>query len=273
MDLKETAIQIYENNRAKGFWDKERNVGEMLMLVNSELCEALEADRNGWYINSAPLELVTKPDEQEVWKEVADNPNYEVSNLGRVRSLDMEVWNGKTYYTRDGRILSAGLGGNGYYTVSLQGESQKVSILVAKAFCPGWEEGMVVNHINGVKTDDYSNNLEWVTYEENNNHALKTGLKNMQKKLTRFQMAEIAFRCKAKEKHIDIQKDYPNISLSRIGVIGRDKRFTEAFEFEIADAMIRLMDISVGLGIDLEWHIKAKMKYNAMRPHMHGKKY
>lgn len=43
--LNELANDIYETNKEKGFWDKERNVGEMLMLVNSELGEAMEAHR------------------------------------------------------------------------------------------------------------------------------------------------------------------------------------------------------------------------------------
>ena len=45
--LNESAHQIYKNNVEKGFWDKERNVGEMLMLVVSELGEAMEAHRKG----------------------------------------------------------------------------------------------------------------------------------------------------------------------------------------------------------------------------------
>lgn len=127
MDLKETAIQIHENNKAKGFWDKKRNVGEMLMLVNSELCEALEADRENKYANRKGFEV-----DQENWNDENDPVRYKM----------------------------------------------------------------------------------------------------------------------------DFERSIKN-----------------SFEDEIADAMIRLMDISVGLGIDLEWHIAAKMKYNSMRPHMHGKKY
>lgn len=46
MHIKETAAAIHQINKDKGFWDKPRNTGESLMLVNSELCEALEADRN-----------------------------------------------------------------------------------------------------------------------------------------------------------------------------------------------------------------------------------
>lgn len=45
------------------------------------------------------------------------------------------------------------------------------------------------------------------------------------------------------------------------------------FQDEIADAVIRLFDISEGTGIDLEWHIAAKMRYNKLRPYKHGKAY
>lgn len=41
------AKRIYENNAAKGFWDKPRNVGEVFMLIITELSEALEAHRKG----------------------------------------------------------------------------------------------------------------------------------------------------------------------------------------------------------------------------------
>jgi NTP pyrophosphatase (non-canonical NTP hydrolase) len=45
--LNKFAQDIYKANKAKGFWDKERNVGEMLMLIVSELGEAMEAHRKG----------------------------------------------------------------------------------------------------------------------------------------------------------------------------------------------------------------------------------
>lgn len=47
------AKEIHETARAHGFWDKDRNMGEMLMLAVSEISEALEEDRDGhppvWY--------------------------------------------------------------------------------------------------------------------------------------------------------------------------------------------------------------------------------
>lgn len=47
----------------------------------------------------------------------------------------------------------------------------------------------------------------------------------------------------------------------------------DTFEDELADIMIRVMDLAAFRKIDLEAHIKAKMRYNKLRPHKHGKKY
>lgn len=47
----------------------------------------------------------------------------------------------------------------------------------------------------------------------------------------------------------------------------------DTFEDELADVMIRVMDLAAFMGVDLEKHIKAKMEYNALRPYKHGKKY
>lgn len=47
----------------------------------------------------------------------------------------------------------------------------------------------------------------------------------------------------------------------------------DTFEDEVADAIIRLLDLCAHHGIDIERHIALKMRYNALRPHKHGKKY
>ena len=47
----------------------------------------------------------------------------------------------------------------------------------------------------------------------------------------------------------------------------------DSFEDELADACIRLFDLSEWLGVDLEEHVKLKHLYNKQRPYKHGKKY
>jgi NTP pyrophosphatase (non-canonical NTP hydrolase) len=47
----------------------------------------------------------------------------------------------------------------------------------------------------------------------------------------------------------------------------------DSVQDEIADAIIRLLDFSHKFGIDLDFHIQAKLDYNASRPYKHGKTY
>lgn len=58
MEIKQTMKEIYQNNVEKGFWDNPRNIGEMLMLVTSELAEGLEADRKGRRADIALFDLM-----------------------------------------------------------------------------------------------------------------------------------------------------------------------------------------------------------------------
>lgn len=50
-----------------------------------------------------------------------------------------------------------------------------------------------------------------------------------------------------------------------------ETRVKNTFNDELADAVIRIFDVSFGSDIDLEWHIAQKVRYNKMRPHKHGK--
>lgn len=52
-----------------------------------------------------------------------------------------------------------------------------------------------------------------------------------------------------------------------------DIHIKDTFEDELADIMIRVMDLAAFKGIDLESHIEAKMNRNSLRKHKHGKKY
>ena len=126
--LNRSAQIIFQNNKEKGFWDKERNVGELLMLVTSELGEAMEAHRK--------------------------------SKFSQHRNFDKLVEEGYTW-----------------------GDSE-------------------------------------ISYQS---------------------------------------------------VFQRDIKDT--FEDEIADSVIRLLDLSAGLGIDLEKHINAKVQFNKLRERLHGKSY
>ena len=118
---------------------------------------------------------------KEIWRPIVTNEEdytglYEVSNLGRVRSLDREVWNGKVWYTKEGRILKIFKDGNGYFNVALHKDNKRkyygVHRLVAMAFIPNPEDKSQIDHINTIKDDNRVVNLRWVTPSENMGNPL-----------------------------------------------------------------------------------------------------
>lgn len=73
----------------------------------------------------------------------------------------------------------------------------RVHTLVATEFCSGYADGMEVNHINGVRSDNRAENLEWVTHRYNMHHSARTGLRKRQFSVA--QVDEICGRFRAGE--------------------------------------------------------------------------
>lgn len=119
----------------------------------------------------------------EIWKSINGYKGfYEVSNYGRVRSLDRIVYfkNNKGSRLYKGKILKQKYH-NGYAMVNLN-KNKKLEVkyvhrLVAEHFLPNPNNLPCVNHIDGVKCNNYIKNLEWCTYSRNNLHALSNNLR------------------------------------------------------------------------------------------------
>ena len=111
---------------------------------------------------------------KEVWKDIPDYEGmYQVSNLGRVRSLDRLINNDKGKYIRNGQILSNRDDGHGYWCVSLWKNNKykhfKVHQLMAIVFLNHKPNGhkIVVDHINNISKDNRLENLQIITQREN----------------------------------------------------------------------------------------------------------
>ena len=113
----------------------------------------------------------------EVWKTISGFPNYEVSNLGNVKSKDRVVTRRGNRVHIKGVLLKATKNNNGYYRVTLYGGSRQkhkqffVHRLVAESFVDNPLGFPCVNHKDENKCNNNANNLEWCTAKYNSNYG------------------------------------------------------------------------------------------------------
>lgn len=102
----------------------------------------------------------------ELWKDIENTVNYEVSSLGRIR-------NKTTNYILKNRVTKTG-----YYQVNIKFNGDNkfknayVHRLVAQAFLDNPDNKPSVNHIDGNKENNSVDNLEWSTYKEQEYHKV-----------------------------------------------------------------------------------------------------
>lgn len=118
---------------------------------------------------------------EEEWRDIKDYPNYQVSNLGKVKSKERYTKaKGNEVIHRKDKILKQQIDTKGYCYVRLYNskgfKAKKIHRLVAEHYLENINRLPQVNHIDGDKTNNCILNLEWCTDLENKKHAIKIGL-------------------------------------------------------------------------------------------------
>jgi len=184
-----------------------------------------------------PMKVIEK---SAVWLVYADGSIW---NEGRERTTK-RIRNGKeqAFTSQFPSVkLSPFLSRSGYLTVATltNGKRPKVFVhrLIAMCFVAGYKPGLTVNHINGIKTDNRPENLEWVTLAQNTKHEWETGLvdlrgeKHPNHKLTQKQVIHIrrALRLGVPANSLSI---IANVSPSIVHLIEKGKRWASVYDTE-----------------------------------------
>ena len=171
----------------------------------------------------------------EIWKDVPGyDGRYQVSDQGRVRSVDREVeaanrWGGVNVRRYKGRIIRQRSDGQGRMrvTLGLRGPTPLVHQLVMRAFVGPYPEGCEIAHWDGNASNNRLTNLRYTTRTDN--HADKKrhgtqpqGEQSAMAKLIASQVLEIRRRYDAGEGpekiHKDMALDCNSRHVSRIGL-------------------------------------------------------
>jgi hypothetical protein len=168
---------------------------------------------------------------QEIWKDIPGYEGiYQVSNFGYFKSFNKQNKINKLKGIDTSRILKLRKSRCGYlytvFSVNSVRKTIKPHRVVASVFLENKDNKPCVNHINGIKSDNRVENLEWVTHSENTIHAVSIGLKKGVRgsdshlsKLTKEIVDEIRFRYENEsisQEKLGLDYDVSQIQVSRI---------------------------------------------------------
>lgn len=150
----------------------------------------------------------------EIWKDVVGYEGlYLISNTGKVKSLgkNVDIGLGRIQFKPE-RILKPGLASNGYFTVAICKNRAQTSTclhtIIAKSFIPNPNNFRCVNHIDGNKTNNAIENLEWCTHKRNSQHAYEIGIRKPFRKVTSDQVIQIRAMKKIGVRNLELAAMY-----------------------------------------------------------------
>lgn len=166
----------------------------------------------------------------EIWRDIEGfEGKYQISNLGRVKSLRFNK------STRS-KILKNAINNYGYHTVTLYNDSSRyvkqIHRLVAETFIKNEDIKPHVNHIDGNKSNNNVNNLEWCSVKENVDHAYEHNL------ISNHRNTPIKIRCNELNIDFDSFSDasrFFQCSRAQIRniIIGKYKRLYKKYTFSL----------------------------------------
>lgn len=155
--------------------------------------------------------------ENEVWKEIEFNPDYLISNYGRVKSKARPVPTKWGFRLKGESLLGLRVNHNGYLTTTIivNGKAKNFFVhrLVAYAFVgkPN-NPNLEINHIDGDKQNNIPENLEWVTSSYNTQHSYDNNLQDTK---------TLSIRCSARRLTLDqihyIKENWKKVNTSKRG--------------------------------------------------------
>lgn len=178
---------------------------------------------------------------EEIWKDLKGYEGlYKISSLGKIKSLDRKRYcghKGSKPQLRKGRILKQHYDYLGYKRVRLSKNSTTKTLTLHRLLAINFIENPYnkpnINHIDGNKSNNSLDNLEWCTQKENSQHAFKTGLSKARKgensnlsKLNENDIKEIRKLHRQKMTQTDIAKIF-NVSIANISEIVNYKTWKE----------------------------------------------
>ena len=177
--------------------------------------ECMRKSNIKWYNKAQKDRVIEKTEdlEGEVWKDIHDYEGmYQISNFGNVRSIKEKGASKYKHYNMKSRI-----GNHGYkYLVLCDGKgktkTKTIHRLVAIAFIENPNGFKVVNHIDGIKTNNKTSNLEWCSYTDNNIHAYSIGIKKSFE-ISKEELEELYYKKNMTIKHI---AEIKNVSFSTL---------------------------------------------------------